>query len=93
MRPCFTRALEVRFGYIDCRKGGAENVVCIQEKVKRFPTIMFYSGVSGDVTRINNNEALLVINDIDSSLEDDRRRLNSPFQGGEELEFTYHDEL
>ena len=54
---------------------------------------MFYSGVSGDVTRINNQEALLVINDIDSSLEDDRRRLNSPFQGGEDLEFTYHDEL
>lgn len=86
-----SKVIRLRFGSINCRKSGAEYTVCVKQRIKRFPTVMFYSGANNEQKVVPLDDTLRAISEIDMHLASDRRSIVHPFR--EKPEFTYHDEL
>jgi len=85
------RAIGLSFGSYNCRASGADNVLCMEERIKRFPMVMFYSGANNEQKPINIEDTLKAISDIDANLAADRRAIVHPFR--EKPEFQYHQDL
>lgn len=85
------RAIQLNFGAFNCRASGQDNLLCVSERIKRFPTVMFYSGANNEQKPISLDDTLKAISEIDANLAADRRAIVHPFR--EKPEFQFHVDL
>jgi len=86
-----SKAIQLNFGSYNCRASGQNNLLCVSERIKRFPTVMFYSGANNEQKQIALDDSLKAISEIDSNLAADRRAIVHPFR--EKPEFQFHMDL
>jgi DnaJ family protein C protein 10 len=86
-----SKAIQLNFGSYNCRASGQDNLLCVSERIKRFPTVMFYSGANNEQKPISLDDTLKAISEIDANLAADRRAIVHPFR--EKPEFQFHMDL
>jgi len=86
-----SKAIVLQFASINCRASGAEYTFCLKERIKKYPTLVYYSAANNEQRVIPGDDTLKVISEIDKYMASDRRALQHPFR--EQHNFYFHDEL
>lgn len=78
-------AARVNFGKVNCRGSGA--TLCLEKKIKKHPTLVYYSGESKQETRMPKTvtSAVGLLNFVREKADEDRRQLHDPLRTTEEV--------
>jgi len=85
------KPVRLRFGSINCRESGQHYTFCLKERVKKYPSLVYYSGSNREQSIVNSEDTLKSISEIDQKLAHDRATLAYPFR--HKMTFQYHGEL
>jgi hypothetical protein len=86
-----TKPIMLNFASLNCRASGMDYTFCLKERIKKYPTLVYYSGANKEQKVIPMDDMLKVISQLDNFMQADRAAVRHPFR--EQHKFFYHDEL
>lgn len=86
-----TKPIILKFASVNCRASGMDYTFCLKERIKKFPTLVYYSKANNEQRVLPMKDMLKVISSIDGLMQADRAAVRHPFR--EQHEFFYHSEL